>query len=49
MGFPNYAAYVADVNMAKTPENINQFLMKLWTPALERAKKERRRHAGDDQ
>jgi peptidyl-dipeptidase Dcp len=41
MGFPNYAAYVVDVNMAKTPENINQFLMKLWTPALERAKKER--------
>ena len=41
LGFPNYAAYVVDVNMAKTPENINQFLMKLWTPALERAKKER--------
>jgi peptidyl-dipeptidase Dcp len=41
LGFPTYAAYVLDVNMAKTPENVNQFLMQLWTPALERAKKER--------
>jgi peptidyl-dipeptidase Dcp len=41
LGFPNYAAYVIDVNMAKTPENVINFLMKLWTPALERAKKER--------
>lgn len=41
LGFNNYAAYVLDVNMAKTPENVNDFLMKLWTPALERAKKER--------
>ena len=41
LGFPNYAAYVVDVNMAKTPENIHDFLMKLWTPALDRAKKER--------
>jgi peptidyl-dipeptidase Dcp len=41
MGYPNYAAYVVDENMAKTPENVNDFLMKLWAPALERAKKER--------
>jgi peptidyl-dipeptidase Dcp len=41
MGYPNFAAYVADENMAKTPENIHDFLMKLWVPALERAKKER--------
>jgi peptidyl-dipeptidase Dcp len=41
MGYPNYAAYVVDENMAKTPENVNDFLMKLWVPALERAKKER--------
>ncbi len=40
-GFNSWAAYVVDVNMAKTPEKINEFLMKLWTPALERAKKER--------
>ena len=41
LGYPNYAAYVVDDNMAKTPENVDQFLMKLWAPALERAKKER--------
>ncbi|HET6556686.1 MAG TPA: M3 family metallopeptidase, partial [Prolixibacteraceae bacterium] len=41
LGFTNHAAYIADVNMAKTPESINEFLMKLWTPALERAKAER--------
>ena len=40
LGFNNWAAYVVDVNMAKTPEKVNEFLMKLWTPALERAKKE---------
>jgi len=41
LGYANHAAYVVAVNMAKTPENIDDFLMKLWTPALERAKKER--------
>lgn len=41
LGFDNFADYVVDINMAKTPENINDFLMKLWTPALERAKVER--------
>ena len=41
LGYPNYAAYVVDENMAKTPENVDNFLMKLWVPALERAKKER--------
>ena len=41
LGFANHAAYTVDINMAKTPENIHEFLMKLWTPALERAKVER--------
>ncbi len=41
LGFDNYAAYVIDVNMAKTPENVYDFLYKLWKPALEVAKKER--------
>jgi peptidyl-dipeptidase Dcp len=41
LGYPNYAAYAVDENMAKTPENVDNFLMKLWVPALERAKKER--------
>ena len=41
MGYPNYAAFVVEENMAETPENIRNFLMKLWVPALDRAKKER--------
>lgn len=41
LGFPNYAAYTVDINMAKTPENVYNFLDQLWTPALDRAKKER--------
>jgi len=41
LGYANHAAYVVDINMAKTPEAIDEFLMKLWTPALERAKTER--------
>lgn len=41
LGYANHSAYTVDVNMAKTPETINEFLMKLWTPALERAKVER--------
>jgi peptidyl-dipeptidase Dcp len=41
LGFGNWASYVIDVNMAKTPENAYSLMMKLWTPALERAKKER--------
>lgn len=41
LGYANHASYVIDVNMAKTPENVDNFLMKLWTPALERAKIER--------
>ena len=41
LGYPDYASYVLDENMAKTPENVDNFLMKLWVPALERAKKER--------
>lgn len=41
LGYANHAAYVLDINMAKTPETVNEFLMKLWTPALERAKVER--------
>ncbi|MFY9154066.1 MAG: M3 family metallopeptidase [Prolixibacteraceae bacterium] len=40
LGFPNYATYVVDENMAKTPETVHDFLIKLWVPALERAKKE---------
>ena len=40
LGFENYAAYIIDKNMAKTPENVYDFLNKLWEPALERSKME---------
>lgn len=40
LGFKNYAAYVIDDNMAKTPENVYNFLMKLWNPALPNSKAE---------
>lgn len=40
LGFENYAAYVVDENMAKTPANVNNFLAKLWTAALPVANKE---------
>ncbi|WP_299576318.1 M3 family metallopeptidase [uncultured Sunxiuqinia sp.] len=41
LGFENYAAYILDNNMAKTSENVYDFLLKLWKPALEVAKNER--------
>jgi peptidyl-dipeptidase Dcp len=40
LGYNSYAAYIIDDNMAKTPENVNNFLVKLWTPSLLMAKKE---------
>jgi len=40
LGFPSYAAYVIDDNMAKTPANVNDFLMKLWNASLPVAKAE---------
>lgn len=41
LGFENHAAYVIEVNMAKTPENVYRFLHKLWEPAIRVAKEER--------
>ena len=41
LGFNNFAEYVIDENMAKTPENVYGFLHKVWEPALETAKKDR--------
>jgi peptidyl-dipeptidase Dcp len=40
LGYKNFAAYKADVNMAKTPEAITDFLMELWKPTLEMAKQD---------
>jgi len=38
LGFGNHAEYIIDVNMAKTPEAVYEFLMQLWNPALEMAR-----------
>lgn len=40
LGYKNYAEYVLERNMAKTPENVYKFLNDLWTPAIKRAKME---------
>jgi len=40
LGYNNHAAYVIDINMAKTPEAVHDFLMELWTPSLEMAKQD---------
>lgn len=40
LGYKNYASYVIDENMAKTPKNVTEFLMKLWNAALPKAKME---------
>lgn len=41
LGYNNYAEYVIDNNMAKTPETVYDFLHKVWEPALKVAKNER--------
>jgi len=40
LGYPTYAHFVLEENMAKAPSTVMAFLQKLWTPALERAQKE---------
>jgi len=41
MGYSTPAAFYLKDRMAKTPEAVHEFLMRLWVPALERAKTER--------
>jgi peptidyl-dipeptidase Dcp len=40
LGYPSHAAYILELNMAKTPERVNDFLMKLWTPTIVKAREE---------
>jgi peptidyl-dipeptidase Dcp len=40
LGFGNHAEYIIDINMAKTPEAVYEFLMQLWEPAIVMAKKD---------
>ena len=40
LGFPDYASYVLDENMAKNPENVYSLCNQIWEAALKVAKKE---------
>jgi peptidyl-dipeptidase Dcp len=40
MGFPDWASFIVDNNMAKKPANVYDLLMKVWNPAIARAKEE---------
>lgn len=40
LGYKSHADYVLEERMAKTPENVNELLMKLWVPAIRIAKEE---------
>jgi len=40
LGYPTFAHYAMEVNMARTPEKVEEFLMDLWKYALKRAKAE---------
>lgn len=41
LGFPDYASYVLENRMARTPEKANQLLKQLWDAALPVAKQDR--------
>ena len=40
LGYPTYAAYAIEERMAKTPQNVDEFLEKLLEPSLPAAQKE---------
>jgi peptidyl-dipeptidase Dcp len=40
LGYPDFASYVIEENMAETPENVYAFLMELWKPSLVKSKEE---------
>jgi peptidyl-dipeptidase Dcp len=40
LGYPTHASFILEQNMAKTPENVYEFLDKVWGAALPVAKKE---------
>ncbi len=41
LGYRTHAEYVLEYNMAKTPETVEQFLVRVWEPGLAQAKQER--------
>lgn len=40
LGYSSHAAYVLEESMASNPQNVDNLLQELWTPALEKAKLE---------
>lgn len=40
LGYENHASYVIDINMAKTPKAVYDFLLELWEPSLKMAKQD---------
>jgi peptidyl-dipeptidase Dcp len=40
MGYPDFASFILDDRMAKTPQNVYKLLNQVWTPALAMAKRE---------
>jgi peptidyl-dipeptidase Dcp len=40
LGYASHAAFIEETNMSKTPKAVDDFLMRLWTPAIARAKRE---------
>lgn len=41
LGYRSHAAYILEDNMAKTPETVENFLVRVWEPGLAQAKQER--------
>lgn len=41
LGYDSHAHYILEYNMAKTPKNTVDFLMRVWRPGLAQAKRER--------
>ncbi|MEL7023825.1 MAG: M3 family metallopeptidase [Pseudomonadota bacterium] len=51
LGYPSHAHYILEYNMARTPKNAEEFLLKVWRPGLAQAKLDRadmQALAGDD-
>ena len=41
LGYPSHAAYTLEYNMARTPQTVEDFLVRVWEPGLAQAKAER--------
>ena len=41
MGYESHAHYQLETRMAKTPQGAEDFLLRVWRPGLEQARKER--------